>query len=309
MSAPCQSARERLDCITLVHRVGRGLAGPSSWLLGLAIVAGGAAVGAQFTSGVNLVEVYASVTDSHGEPQSGLTPDDFELQENGERQQISNFAAGEFPLSVAVALDRSFSMSGRRLGLAKAAARAFLGELRPQDQSMVVAIGSEVDILAPLSTDRSLQFRALAGVEPFGTTGLYDAILQTIDDVQPARGRRALVLLSDGDDRYSKAAASDAIERARRSDVMIFPVALGAARPPLFAELATISGGRSYHARDAATLTATLRAIARELRQQYLLGYTPSRPLVAGSADWRSITVVVKRPGLQVRARDGYMVK
>jgi Ca-activated chloride channel family protein len=273
------------------------------------LLAGGAAGSAQFTSGVNLVEVYASVTDGRGEPELGLKVDDFELRENGERQQISNFAAGEFPLSVAVALDRSFSMSGARLGLAKAAARAFLGELRPQDQSMVVAVGSEVEVLAPLSTDRPAQYDVLARLEPFGTTGLYDAILKAIDYVQPARGRRALVLLSDGDDRYSKASGSDALERARRSDVMIFPVALGADRPPLFAELATVSGGRSYHARDAASLTNTLRAIARELRQQYLLGYTPSRPLVPGSQEWRSITVVVKRSGRQVRARDGYLVK
>jgi Ca-activated chloride channel family protein len=273
------------------------------------LLAGGVAVSAQFTSGVNLVEVYASVTDSRGEPQLGLKADDFELRENGELQQISNFAAGEFPLSVAVALDRSFSMSGTRLGLAKAAARAFLGELRPQDQSMVVAVGSEVEILSPLSTDRAAQYDVLAKLEPFGTTGLHDAIIQAIDYVQPAKGRRALVLLSDGDDRYSKASGSDALERARRSDVMIFPVALGANRPPLFAELASVSGGRSYHARDPASLTATLRAIASELRQQYLLGYTPSRPLVTGSQEWRSITVVVKRSGMQVRARDGYLVK
>jgi Ca-activated chloride channel family protein len=281
----------------------------SGWLSGLMLLAGGAAAGAQFTSGVNLVEVYASVTDSRGEPQPGLRADDFELRENGEPQQISNFTAGDFPLSVAVALDRSFSMSGARLGLAKAAARAFLGELRPKDQSMVVAIGSEVEVLSPLSTDRAAQDDAVARLQPFGTTGLYDAIIRSIDSVQPARGRRALVLLSDGDDRYSQAAASDALERARQSDVMIFPVAIGANRPPLFAELATVSGGRSSVARDTAALTETLRGIARELRQQYLLGYTPSRPLIAGSREWRSITVIVKRPGVRVRARDGYQVK
>ena len=197
----------------------------------------------QFSSGVNLVEVYASVTNERGEPVTGLTQGDFELRENGEVQAISNFAAGEFPLSVAVALDRSFSMSGTRLALAKSAARAFLGELRPKDESMVLAIGSEVEVVAPLSTDRARQFDALARLDPFGTTGLHDAIIRAIDEVQVAKGRRALVLLSDGDDRYSRATAADALDRARRADVMIFPVALGAARPPLFAELATLTGG------------------------------------------------------------------
>jgi Ca-activated chloride channel family protein len=263
----------------------------------------------QFSSGVNLVEVYASVTNERGEPITGLTQGDFELRENGEVQAVSNFAAGDFPLSIAVALDRSFSMSGPRLALAKSAARAFLEELRPKDESMVVAIGSEVEVVAPLSTDRSRQFDALTRLDPFGTTGLHDAIIRAIDEVQVAKGRRALVLLSDGDDRYSRATVADALDRARRADVMIFPVALGAARPPLFAELATLTGGRSYHTRDPATLTETLRTIARELREQYLLGYTPARPVVAGSNEWRSIAVTVKRPGAQVRARDGYLVK
>jgi Ca-activated chloride channel family protein len=263
----------------------------------------------QFSSGVNLVEVYASVTNERGEAVTGLAQGDFELRENGEVQAVSNFAAGEFPLSVAVGLDRSFSMSGTRLPLAKSAARAFLEELRPQDESMVLAIGSEVEVVAPLSTDRARQFQALARLDPFGTTGLHDAIIRAIDEVQVAKGRRALVLLSDGDDRYSRSSAADALDRARRADVMVFPVALGPTRPPLFAELATLTGGRSFHARDPAKLGETLRAIARELREQYLLGYTPSRPLVAGGNEWRSIAVTVKRPGVQVRARDGYLVK
>lgn len=278
--------------------------------VGLVLAVGAAASGtAQFTSGVNLVEVYASVTGAHGEPISGLTQQDFEVRENGEIQQVSNFAAGEVPLSVAVALDRSFSMAGRPLELAKAAARVFLAELRPQDESMVLAIGSQVEIVSPLGADRRPQYEALVRLDPFGTTGLHDAIIEAIDRVQPARGRRALVLLSDGNDRYSHAAASEALERARQSDVMIYPVALGRDRPSLFAELAALTGGRSSHARDAASLTPTLRAIARELRQQYLLGYTPARPTTAGSREWRSIRVTVKRPDVQVRARDGYVVK
>jgi Ca-activated chloride channel family protein len=299
--APWTLLGESADCITLAGRLVAVTAA--------AALAGSVLSARQFTSGVNLVEVYASVTDSRGQAIPGLSQADFELHENGELQQISNFAAGEFPLSVAVAIDRSFSMTGTRLSLARSAAHAFLEELRPKDEAMILAVGSEVEVAAPLSTNRAGQRDAINRLDAFGTTGLHDAIIRAIDEVQPAKGRRALVLLSDGNDRYSKASAADALDRARTADVMIFPVALGSVRPPLFAELATLTGGRSYHARDGTALADTLRTIARELRQQYLLGYTPTRTPVAGSNEWRSITVAVKRPDAQVRARDGYLVK
>jgi Ca-activated chloride channel family protein len=276
------------------------------------VAAQGHVVGAsprQFTSGINLVEVYASVTDERGNPITGLSQGDFELHEDGVLQTVSNFAAGNVPLSAALAIDRSFSVAGTRLSLAKAAAQAFLGELRSSDEAMIIAVGSQVEVVAPLSTDRSVQRDAVNRLDAFGTTGLYDAIIDAIDDVQPAKGRRALIILSDGNDRYSEASADDALERARRSDVMVFPVSIGTARPALFAELATLTGGRSFHARDGSALAETLRGIARELRQQYLLGYTPLRPPLAGSNEWRSISVTLKRPGANVRARDGYLVK
>lgn len=258
---------------------------------------------------MNVVEVYATVTDARGEPVAGLTQADFVVLENGEPQQVSTFAAGEFPLSVALGIDRSFSMGGQRLALATSAARVFLGELRADDQSMLIAIGSEVEIAAPLSADRGSQLAAIARLDAFGTTGLYDSIITAIDAIQQAAGRRALVLLSDGADRYSTASAAQAIEHARRSDVLVYPIALGRERPPVFAELATLTGGRSFYLRDPKALTETLRGIARELRHQYLLGYSPSRPIVPGRDEWRSIEVRVTRPDARVRARDGYLVK
>ena len=269
----------------------------------------------QFTSGVNVVEVYAAVTDAQGHPVKGLRQEDFRLLEDGQAQAVSTFAEADFPLSVALAIDRSFSMAARSQGSrpgftgSVSAARTFLGELRPQDESMIVGIGSEIETVAPLSSDRPAQFRALSDLKPWGTTGLYDAIIESIDAIQAAKGRRALVLLSDGNDRYSKASASAALERARRSDVMIYPVAIGRDRAPLFAELATLTGGRSFRPRDAAELNVTMKTIANELRHQYLLGYTPARAFVAGGEQWRAITVRVDRPGVTVRARDGYLAR
>jgi Ca-activated chloride channel family protein len=262
----------------------------------------------QFSSGVNVVEVYAAVTDASGQPVTGLRREDFTVLEDSRPQSVSAFAEGDFPLSVAIGLDRSFSMGAKQLPAAISAARTFLGELRPADQSMIVAIGSEVEVAAPLSTDRPAQQRALASLQPWGTTGLYDAILASIDAIQSARGRRALVILSDGSDRYSKASASDALAAARRSDVMVYPVALGRDRPATFAELAALTGGRSFQPGDPAQLNAAMRTIANELRHQYLLGYTPSTP-IAGEPHWRTITVRVSRPDARVRARDGYLAK
>jgi Ca-activated chloride channel homolog len=239
------------------------------------------AYAAQFASGVNLVEVYAAVVDRDGRAVTDLTRDDFTVLEDGRPQAVSAFAAGDFPLSVALAIDRSFSMGGRQLPLARDAARVFLDRLRPSDQAMVVAIGSQIEMAAPLSTDRRAQQDAVKRLESWGTTGLHDAIISSIDAIQAAKGRRALLLLSDGNDRYSQASAADARDRARRSDVMVYPIALGNTRPPLFAELAALTGGRSFQPKDAPQLNATMETIATELRQQYLLGYVPSTPIVA----------------------------
>ena len=275
----------------------------------LAAAAGAPAAPRQFSSGVNVVEVYATVSDKAGKPVTGLGREQFTVRENGEVQQISTFAAGEFPLSVAVAIDRSFSMAGDRLASAKSGARIFLGSLRAADESMLIAIGSTTDVLAPLTTNRGQQLDALAKLDAFGTTGLYDSIVAAIEAIQQARGRRALVLLSDGSDRYSTATAAEALDRARASDVLVYPVAFGRTRPDAFAELAALTGGRSFHVRDARQLPETLQTIAAELRNQYLIGYSPARPPVAGSNEWRSITVTVSRPDTTVRARDGYLVK
>jgi Ca-activated chloride channel family protein len=257
------------------------------------------------------VEVYASVTDAAGEPVTGLTQADFVVAEDGTPQEITTFAAGEFPLAVAVGVDRSFSMAGEKLTTAKRATQSFLGLLRPTDRSMVVAISNEAEVIAPLSTDRASQAAAVARLDPWSTTSLHDAVIAALDRLAPEAGRQALVVFSDGADRYSQHTAAQVVERARRSTALIYPIAFGKARPSLLAELAVVSGGRSFLLKDARDLDKTLGTIARELRHQYLLGYTPARPIVAGESEWRSITVSLKgsRPAIRVRARDGYQTE
>lgn len=292
IAAPSSSCRILPDSITIAALAG--------------VLALGAPLGArQFSSGVAAVEVYASVTDEKGEPVRDLTAADFEILEDGKLQSVSTFTAGDFPLTVAVGLDRSFSVAGERLTAMKRAAVAFLDALRPEDEVMLLQIGSTVDIVK----DKSMVRSQIQQTDAFGTTALHDAILAALDAVDASRGRRALVLLSDGNDRYSRANAADVLTRARASNVIVYPVAFGRDRPELFAELAALTGGRSFNTRDSRELSRILETIARELRFQYLLGYTPSRPLVAGANEWRSIEIKVKRTGVKVRGRDGYLVK
>ena len=264
-----------------------------------------------FSSSVQLVEVYATVTDAKGELVTGLRQSDFEVIEDGAPQEVTAFAAGEFPLTVALGVDRSFSMAGEPLRLAKLASQAFLRELKPADRSMVVAIGNQADVVAPLSADRTSQARAISELDAWSTTALHDALIATLDRLEPETGRQAIVVFSDGADRYSEHKAADVIERARRSNALIYPIALGKTRPALLSELAVLTGGRSFQLRDARELEKTLATIARELRYQYLLGYTPSKLIEKGDREWRAIKVMVKatRPGLRVRARDGYMTE
>ena len=198
---------------------------------------------------------------------------------------------------------------GRIVRILERGASSIVGRFDIDESGMIVAIGSEVQTVAALSTDRPGQLEAVQRLKAWGTTGLHDAIIASIDAIQSAKGRRALVLLSDGTDRYSQASATDTRDRARRSDVMVYPVALGKTRPPLFAELATLTGGRSFQPKNATEAMATMTMIAEELRQQYLLGYVPSKPIAPGEDHWRTITVRVRRPDVTVRARDGYVAK
>jgi Ca-activated chloride channel family protein len=262
----------------------------------------------QFSSRVQLVEVYATVTDRNGEPVTGLRQSDFDVYENNTRQDISAFAAGEFPLTVALGVDRSWSMAGNPLRLAKQASLAFLRALKPDDRSMVVAINNDAEVIAALSADRAAQARAIERLDPWSTTALHDAIIATLDRLEPEQGRQAVVVFSDGNDRYSHATAAQVMDRARRSNALIYPIAFGKQRPPLLAELSTVTGGRSFLLRDARELDATLATIAKELRYQYLLGYAPADAIDGGTHEWRSIRVALKNApsGVRVRARDGY---
>jgi Ca-activated chloride channel family protein len=268
----------------------------------------GEAARAQFAASVQAVEVYATVTRADGLAVPDLVQSDFEVFEDGVRQPISVFAAGEFPLTVALGVDRSLSMRGEPLRLAIRASQAFLRALRPADRSTVWAIADGAEVIAPLDTPRESQVAAVAALFPWSTTALHDGVVAALDRLEPEPGRQAVVLFTDGADRYSTASAPAVVDRARRSRALVYGVAVGKTQPPLLRDLASVSGGRSIHIRNMEGLEGALAAVAGELRRQYLIGYVPERRPGDTAERWRAISVRLtgRTPGLEVRARAGY---
>lgn len=264
---------------------------------------------AQFATKVNQVEVYATVTDADGRAIRDLTREDFIVREDELPQMITAFMGGDFPATVALAVDRSSSMAGEPLHMARTAGKAFIARLKPEDRATLISISGDVEVLAPVSSDAAFLLKALDTLDPWGTTSLHDALIRSLDLLESERGRRAIVVLSDGEDRYSLATAADVLDRVRRSTAIVYPIAIGRKRPPLFAEIAIASGGRSFHLRDPRELVTTLGTIADDLRAQYLIGYEPSRAWPIDDAQWRSISVTVRRPNVRVRARSGYSTR
>jgi Ca-activated chloride channel family protein len=264
-------------------------------LAALAAAAGPA--GGQFGATTELVEVYATVLDARGAPVQGLAADDFEVLEDGAAQPIAQFTAGEFPLSVAVVIDRSFSMSGERIGAARAGARRLIDQLRARDRVLVLGIGGKADVLAGFEASRAAARRAAETAQVWGTSPIGDVVAHGIDAVKGEPGRRAVVIWSDGVEREAT------IGRERQSGVLVYSVAMGAKPSPLLTSLASLSGGRLIEARNRRAAEDAAATVAGELRHQYLLGYTPP----PGPAGWRDITVRVKKANLTVRARQGYV--
>jgi Ca-activated chloride channel homolog len=206
-----------------------------------------------------------------------------------------------------LAVDRSWSMANGRLEAAQRGGRALLLELADHDRAMLVAIGSEVEVPVPLTADRGAVVAALLALDPWGSTALHDAVVTAFDAIEPAPGRRALVLVSDGLERNSRRSPADVLARVRASDVLAYPLVLQRDVPPVLEQLAAATGGRAQPVGRLGDLPTAMRRIASELRHQYLLGYQPLRATQAG--EYRHIQVRVSRPGHIVRARAGYLAR
>lgn len=257
---------------------------------------------------VESVMVTALVTDSRGRFVSGLTANDFRVLDEGVAQDLTLVDAGQDGAELMVALDLSGSMFPLVDEL-KEVVRDFLGRLRPVDRVTLAGFNSGFFVLAPRDADAKARSLALANLDPYGGTAIYDAIIAGAKIVSDQPGRRAVVVFTDGDDVTSRSTLESAREELHADDAVLYLVATGKADsdPALRRGLTSLcieTGGAAYFAGKLSGTVEHFRQIMDDLARQYLLSFSPDPPGRDGK--WRRLTVEPKDRSLRVRARTGY---
>lgn len=259
---------------------------------------------------VKLVELFTTVTDRSGRPVKGLTQGDFAVEEDGRPQKITKFELVEdLPLTLGFVIDTSGSMT-ESLPEAKAAAIGFLENIITlRDKVFAVAFSDQPRLLIAPTDDVGAVQDSLEDLQSVGWTTLHDAVVTGLYYFRAMRGRRALILLSDGDDTASAMPFRDSLEFARRSGVTIFAVGLdvGALERGVrnkLTNLAEETGGRVFFISKAQELTGVYREIEEELRSQYLVAYASDNPEPDGQ--FREVEVEVRSGKLKARTIRGY---
>jgi Ca-activated chloride channel family protein len=266
--------------------------------------------GERFMPGVEVevVQLAATVTDKAGRFVGRLSKDAFRVLEDGVRQPVTHFIGEGTSRELVVAVDMSGSM-GDAMPACRQAVKQFLARLRPDDQVTLLAFNDNIFTLAQRETDPAARLRAVDRLAPWGGTALHDVVLRSLDLLDRQRGRRALVLFTDGEDRSSHSTVEDVARRVEVSAAPIYVIAQGQGMrerelKAALDRLADVSAGRAFFTDSIEELPAVFAGILKDLANQYLLAYDPANPQRDGS--WRTIKVEVEGSGHRVRARQGY---
>lgn len=277
---------------------------------------------ATFKVNVKLVNVFTTVTDSGGAPVSSLKQEDFQVFEDGEPQKIAVFhRESELPLSIVVAIDTSLSTRGDQKLELESARRFAHTILRPIDGLSLFQFSEIVDQLTPFTADIHTIDRAINRVHSGAATALYDTLYLGADALLERRGRKVMVVITDGGDTVSKTSYQDAVREAQQAEVILYsiiivPIENSAGRDiggeHALIQLARDTGGKYFYASGLAQLDAAFQQISDELRTQYLIAYYPSQRI--SDSDFRRIEIKVNpstkdypNPSeLIVRHRSGY---
>jgi Ca-activated chloride channel family protein len=281
-----------------------------------------------FSVDVRLVNVAFSVRGHSGNLVSGLTKGDFDIYEDGVRQEVRNFSRDEdSPLVLGLILDRSGSQSDLEGSNFDTAAGFLRRLLRSQDRALVVGFGDRIRLLHDFtSNSRELEMAILEAAKIYdgaqrlgpsvtrnGGTAVNDAVYWTTKEkLENVAGRKALVIIGDGEENSSKLRVAEAVEELQRADVLLYGLNNGGnpgnrrRHPNVLPYLCEDSGGREFRV-GTASLSEAFDRIEAELRGLYSIGYVSSQPGQPGQ--FRKIEIRTKFQGLTVKSRPGYFVR
>jgi VWFA-related protein len=268
--------------------------------------------GAGFASAVDVevVQVAATVTDRDGRPVRGLGIADFVIYEDERPQPVTHFIGADAERELVVAVDMSGSMTPA-MSTCRDAVKRFLASLRPVDHATLLAFNDSVFTVARRDATAEARVRAVDRLRAWGSTAFHDAVLRGLDLLERHRGRRALVLFTDGEDMVSHATVQDVQRRVEVSATPVYVIAQGKgmreqALKQVLDRVAGVSGGRAFYTDRIEQLEGVFAEIGEDLASQYLLAYMPAESIRDGS--WHAIRVEVpgKSRAHSVRARQGY---
>lgn len=259
---------------------------------------------------VDVVQVAATVTDEGGRLVRGLGAGDFRVFEDEQPRAVTHFIGAEAPRELVVAVDISGSMADA-MTTCREAVRRFLASVRPVDHVTLLAFNDHVFTVVRREATREERLASVERLQAWGGTALHDAVIRGLDLLERERGRRALVLFSDGEDMVSHVTSRDVLTRIEVSATPVYVIAQGKGmRQPelkqVLDRVAGLNGGRSFYTDGIDELAGVFAAIEQDIASQYLLAYDPGDATRDGA--WRAIRVEVDAPGRRytVRARQGY---
>src|SRR5215831_6536962 len=249
---------------------------------------------------VDLTEVHVNVTDDRDRPVGNLKQENFRIFEDRTEQKIAVFKHEDIPVSLGLVIDNSRSIEPRKQRL-DAAAVSFVRKGNPEDETFIVHFDDTARLNREFTDSIPLLEETLASMKPYGQTAIYDALLLALDHMEQAKHtKRAILLITDGVDNSSKHTLSEAIEATKRSRVAVYTVGLlsmsgGQKAEDDLIRIAEASGGHAYFPNNEDEARTYMERVARDLREQYTLGYFPTNR----NGGWRSVRVdVLPPPGL-----------
>jgi Ca-activated chloride channel family protein len=266
----------------------------------------------------DMVTLTVTVTDTYGRFVTGLGKNAFQIVDDKSPQEITFFSDEDAPVSLGIVFDVSGSMSGDKIAKAREALAKFVDTSHARDEYFLIGFNNRAQLLLDRTRDSDSLLEKLTFVQTKGQTALYDATYLGVERVsRGAHPKRAILLISDGQDNSSRYTFTELRRLLKESDVIIYAIgivdghdetSLGYTGRAILEELAGVSGGKAFFPSTSAEMNDTFERIALELRTQYSIGYRPSN--FANDGKWHKLKIKVQPPRgfprLFVRGREGY---